>query len=135
MDCTHFVAAVLDALLGVDQPTHLPRAPQDSMLHGMAQEYAVGAYRAVGRVHRLHTVQPDAEGLVVVDPGDVLVLRVTPGSGPGHAMLVGGRRRHAYHAHRRHGVVATILPDATEVLHVWRSERRDEWWGASHAVA
>lgn len=127
VDCTHLVAAVLDALLGCAVATVLPRAPQDSMLHGMASEVAAGALRAVSRVHTLEPVEPDADGLLQVEPGDVLVCRVTPGSGPGHAMIVGGVRRMAYHAHIRHGVVEQAMPAPADLFHVWRSAHRDRW--------
>lgn len=133
VDCTHFVSAVLDELAGVESPTVLPPATQDSMLHAMASEAAVGAFRAVSAVHDLHTVtETDDDGATIVEPGDILVMRVTPGSGPGHVAVVGGRKRTIFHAHRRYGVVEASMP-RDDVLHVWRSGMRDRWWGVLSA--
>jgi cell wall-associated NlpC family hydrolase len=89
-DCIGAVFGVIDELDG------RVRRQDSSMPHDTAFHNPAAAYRAVAALRRLYR---PAERLRhwLYQPGDVLVVGTSDG-GPGHVMIVGGRKNTLWHA-------------------------------------
>ncbi|MFG0318405.1 MAG: hypothetical protein ACF8XB_14120 [Planctomycetota bacterium JB042] len=91
VDCIRFVCAAFDELFGMSTP--IPRLPPDTALH--CPEKAVEVVRLVREIYAPNTLITDG----TIEPGDVIVTR-SGNSGPGHALIAGGRENTVWHASR-----------------------------------
>jgi hypothetical protein len=96
VDCVRFIAGVLDDLYGFVRE-RLERLPPDTSLHDPE-----GARAALRTFLRIYSPNVQVEG-DSVESGDVVIVGPAEG-GPGHALIVGGRRGELWHASSR-GVV------------------------------
>ena len=121
VDCVRFVAAVGDALLGVDRH-RVPRIHSDVALHQPTT--ARSSMRYLMARYDMRKVDPGVDGVYVLEPADVLVYG-PKGGGPGHATIQGP---HGFLWHAANGVgVRKTSPHnmGMDFFHVLR--RRGGW--------
>jgi len=122
VDCVRFVFGVIDELYG-RQFLPSPRLPQDTAWHSRR-----GAMKALHTMRRIYgaseRVRRDR-----LQPGDV-VITGPPGGGPGHAMIVGGRKNTLWHCVQNSGVCQTgigFFNEQQRIFAVYRFSDREGW--------
>jgi cell wall-associated NlpC family hydrolase len=122
VDCVRFIAGVMDDLYGFVRE-RLERLPQDVALHSPATARA--ALRQFLSIYQPHERVADG----TAQAGDVVVTGPV-GGGPGHALIVGGRRGELWHAGAQH-VECTgygYLSRGDVAMHaVYRMLDRERW--------
>lgn len=126
-DCIGAVFGVLDDVDGRPRAQN-PQLPADTSLHDR-----VSAYKAVSAIRHIYAPAERlrwADGKMVVQPGDLLVVGTTHG-GPGHLMIVGVRKNTVWHATRSNAGFAMTgwaLGDGFERLFaIYRLQDRERW--------
>jgi len=126
VDCVNFATAVLDELASVPTPTKLSRRPQDLGLHSSWQAGASAAFWEVSHVHDLRSVTV-VDGVLEVQPGDLLVHRLGSDGGAGHVSVVAWKSPAVYQALTGSGVRLCAIPAPDKIMHAWRVQDRSKW--------
>jgi len=94
-DCIGALFGVIDDMDGRARAEY-PGMPHDAAMHDRAG--AIAAVRElVRRYSPCEKVEPDEDGALHVEPGDIVVTG-HPGGGPGHVEIVGARKNELWHA-------------------------------------
>lgn len=119
-DCLRFVLTVIDELRGRAHDS-VPRRGSSVAMHSAstsqrAMAQALRAYQPVSRV------RPGADGVLEVQPGDVVVMGHRDRMRPAHTMMVGGLPNRIWHCsgHRVQWTGMSFPPPALPVLGAWR---------------
>ena len=84
--------------------------------------------RVARAIARRYPNTPVVGDVVVVEPGDVLIMRTSLAvDSPGHIAIVGPRKGTIWHANPGTGVVEAGIGEAKHLLHVWRPKGKETW--------